>query len=357
SLILGDVPGIERACAALGAQQVLLGGVADPTAQCKIEFYNDDNEAHGARRLPLLTQFGPGRAWPAESRAWQRTHTRAWDMLASCRGLELGGLRFTAWQGSHDRRARFPARARAARGSKEPAAAAKTRSPLRLVFVGTEVAPWSKIGGLGDVMRALPTALAKRGHSVITVTPRYGDHPDIRPTGVRVPLQPGGKPGTRRAGTRSQTAELYATTQDGVTHVFVEHPLFLKGSIYAPLEESSSPSRASLSRRGGASMTYMPSSALDPVDQRVRVLCAAALRVPGALFKGRRSAGDPPVVFVCNDWPAALVPLLLRAGRSEAGVGRAGFKNGAGSDSCWPEAGLPGFLDLARRLRGLVRRS
>jgi hypothetical protein len=33
---------------------------------------------------------------------------------------------------------------------------------LQVVFVGTEVAPWSKVGGLGDVMSALPAALAAR---------------------------------------------------------------------------------------------------------------------------------------------------------------------------------------------------
>ena len=33
---------------------------------------------------------------------------------------------------------------------------------MQVVFVATEVAPWSKVGGLGDVMAALPAALASR---------------------------------------------------------------------------------------------------------------------------------------------------------------------------------------------------
>lgn len=33
---------------------------------------------------------------------------------------------------------------------------------LQLVFVTTEVSPWSKVGGLGDVLGALPVALAAR---------------------------------------------------------------------------------------------------------------------------------------------------------------------------------------------------
>src|SRR5512134_2647047 len=45
---------------------------------------------------------------------------------------------------------------------------------MELLFVASEVAPWSKTGGLGDVAGALPRALAARGHRVAVVTPRYG---------------------------------------------------------------------------------------------------------------------------------------------------------------------------------------
>ena len=43
----------------------------------------------------------------------------------------------------------------------------------KIVFVTSEVAPWSKTGGLGDVCGALPIALADRGHRVMVVSPRY----------------------------------------------------------------------------------------------------------------------------------------------------------------------------------------
>ena len=51
-----------------------------------------------------------------------------------------------------------------------PAADAHTHS---LVFVSAEVAPYSKTGGLGDVVGSLPVALADRGHRVMVVSPRY----------------------------------------------------------------------------------------------------------------------------------------------------------------------------------------
>jgi len=43
---------------------------------------------------------------------------------------------------------------------------------MNLIFVAAEVAPWSKTGGLGDVVGGLPIELAKRGHHVITIAPR-----------------------------------------------------------------------------------------------------------------------------------------------------------------------------------------
>jgi starch synthase len=45
---------------------------------------------------------------------------------------------------------------------------------MDVLFVASEVAPYSKTGGLGDVAASLPGALASRGHRVAVVTPRYG---------------------------------------------------------------------------------------------------------------------------------------------------------------------------------------
>lgn len=47
-----------------------------------------------------------------------------------------------------------------------------TPTCLNIVFVAAEVAPWSKTGGLGDVVGGLPIELAKRGHKVMSIAPR-----------------------------------------------------------------------------------------------------------------------------------------------------------------------------------------
>src|SRR5262249_14826271 len=51
---------------------------------------------------------------------------------------------------------------------------AGARGVMRILHVASEVAPYSKTGGLGDVLSALPGALARLGFDVTVVTPRYG---------------------------------------------------------------------------------------------------------------------------------------------------------------------------------------
>ncbi|MBI2588371.1 glycogen synthase [Candidatus Berkelbacteria bacterium] len=45
---------------------------------------------------------------------------------------------------------------------------------LKILMLGSEVAPFSKAGGLGDVLRSLPKALMNLGHEVIVATPLHG---------------------------------------------------------------------------------------------------------------------------------------------------------------------------------------
>ncbi len=45
---------------------------------------------------------------------------------------------------------------------------------LKIVHIASEVSPYSKTGGLGDVARSLPKAQKRLGHEVIIITPLYG---------------------------------------------------------------------------------------------------------------------------------------------------------------------------------------
>src|SRR5687767_10117517 len=48
---------------------------------------------------------------------------------------------------------------------------------MRILFVASEGLPFSKTGGLADVVEALPKALVQQGHEVAVLLPRYRDTP------------------------------------------------------------------------------------------------------------------------------------------------------------------------------------
>ncbi|AKJ00962.1 starch synthase [Archangium gephyra] len=62
---------------------------------------------------------------------------------------------------------------------------------MKILYVASEVAPFSKTGGLGDVAGALPAELAALGHEVKVVSPRYGSIKTDRltPTGHHLELR------------------------------------------------------------------------------------------------------------------------------------------------------------------------
>ena len=44
---------------------------------------------------------------------------------------------------------------------------------MKILFVASEGLPYSKTGGLADVVQALPKALVEMGHQVAVLLPRY----------------------------------------------------------------------------------------------------------------------------------------------------------------------------------------
>ena len=44
---------------------------------------------------------------------------------------------------------------------------------MKILYVSAEVEPFAKSGGLGDVLGALPKAIAKKGNEVAVVMPKY----------------------------------------------------------------------------------------------------------------------------------------------------------------------------------------
>ena len=157
---------------------------------------------------------------------------------------------------------------------------------LRILMVASEAVPFAKTGGLGDVVGALPLALARLGHEVTLVLPRY--------RGVA-----GGTTSGR------DTVPLGGRTFD-VT--FVEHRLADRAR--AVLVEC-----AELFDRPelyGVGNNDYPDNAA-----RFAVLARAALEL------GSREQVRPDVVHA-HDWQAGLVPVYLRTlFANRAGIGPA----------------------------------
>jgi starch synthase len=145
---------------------------------------------------------------------------------------------------------------------------------MEILFVASEVAPWSKTGGLGDVGAALPRALAARGHAVSIVTPRYGS---IDPEKEKL------RPLHRAIRVRGEETTLWVK-KDKAAIYFVEHERFFG-------------SRRGLYGEGGHD--YGDNA------ERFAFLARAALAIPAALRL------RPRIVHV-NDWQTGLVPFLLR---------------------------------------------
>ncbi|KAG0556017.1 hypothetical protein KC19_11G019700 [Ceratodon purpureus] len=175
----------------------------------------------------------------------------------------------------------------------------RNHSGMNLVFVAAEVAPWSKTGGLGDVLGGLPPALAARGHRVMTVSPRYDQYKDAWDTNTPLEITING---------RTETVNFFHTHKRGVDRIFVDHPLFL----------------AKVWGKTG-SRIYGPNSGEDYDDNQFRfqLLAKAAIEVSRVLSLDSNEFFSGPygenVVFVANDWHTALIPCYLKSDYKPAG--------------------------------------
>ena len=145
---------------------------------------------------------------------------------------------------------------------------------MKILFVAPEGLPFSKTGGLADVIEALPKALVALGHAVTVLLPRYRN---TRAVAVSVPslTVPDGDnlrfPGIVEGG-----------ALHGVYYYFVDDPeYFDRDQLY-----------------GAAGKDY-PDNA-----ERYAEFCGAAIEFCKQVWM--------PDVIHCHDWQAGLVPVLMR---------------------------------------------
>jgi starch synthase len=162
---------------------------------------------------------------------------------------------------------------------------------MRILFVTSEAVPYCKTGGLADVCGALPPALARLGHDVRVVLPRYRqiERRTLRfsPTPLAVPTGEGelwcavGEPWPSSSSSQAR-------------FFFIEHDrLFDREGLYGP--------------PGGEGYA----------DNCLRF----TLLSRGALQLCKAWNWVPDVIH-CHDWQAGLVPLYLRAVESRAPLGQ-----------------------------------
>ncbi|KAG8374512.1 hypothetical protein BUALT_Bualt10G0002500 [Buddleja alternifolia] len=171
---------------------------------------------------------------------------------------------------------------------------------MNIIFVSAEVGPWSKTGGLGDVLGGLPPALAANGNRVMTVSPRYDQYKDAWDTSVHVEI---------KIGDTIETVGFFHCYKRGVDRVFVDHPMFLE-KVWGKTK----------------SKIYGPNTGTDYQDNILRfsLLCQAALEAPRVLNLTSSKHFSGPygedVVFVANDWHTALLPCFLKSMYQSRGI-------------------------------------
>jgi starch synthase len=96
---------------------------------------------------------------------------------------------------------------------------------MRILFVAAEAAPVAKVGGMGDVVGALPKFLRRMGHDVRIFLPYYGFLPDK----MRIPKEP-----VWKGNAMFQDFEVYEAVLPGtdVPLYLFGHPSFMPRRVY-----------------------------------------------------------------------------------------------------------------------------
>jgi starch synthase len=152
---------------------------------------------------------------------------------------------------------------------------------MHIVFAASECVPYSKTGGLADVVGALPRALVSAGHQVSVYVPRYRQtklsEPRTLLPSITIPFDD-------RYRFCSVVTE---DNQSGVRMYFVDFPpYFDRDALY------------------GSSAGDYPDNA-----ERFALFSRAVLESSKIL--------GVPHVFHCHDWQTALIPVLLRTQYAE----------------------------------------
>ncbi len=149
---------------------------------------------------------------------------------------------------------------------------------MHIAFAASECVPFSKTGGLADVVGALPRALAALGHQVSVYVPRYRQtkltDPQTVVRSITIPFDDNYR--------FCSVVTAGANTPPGVRFYFVDYPPFFdRDALY------------------GSPAGDYPDNA-----ERFALFSRAVLEASKIL--------GVPHVFHCHDWQSALVPVMLR---------------------------------------------
>ncbi|MGM0433587.1 MAG: glycogen synthase GlgA [Pseudomonadota bacterium] len=182
---------------------------------------------------------------------------------------------------------------------------------MKILLTAAEMAPLAKVGGLGDVIGALPGALAERGHDVRVLVPSY-QRGQADASGTLVRLGAG----------QGRVAEITG------------------GELPCPVWLLETP--GFLRRRG---RPYLNRAGVPWADNAVQF--GNLSRVAAAIAEGTLATGWHPDVVHCHDWHTGLAPLFMRLnGAAAASVFTI---HNAGFTGCYP-AELLGRLRLPGHL-------